>query len=54
MFQSRLGKIDEFEWWDLEKISADSGTQFTLAYLKEEFQTCGKPAYREDRKAGFI
>ena len=41
MFHSRFGKIDEFEWWDLEKISADSGTQFTLAYLKEEFQTCG-------------
>ena len=26
MFQSRLGKIDEFGWWDLEIISADAGT----------------------------
>ena len=25
MFQSRFGKIDQFGWWDLEKISADAG-----------------------------
>ena len=30
MFQSRFGKIDEFGWWNLERISADVGTQFTL------------------------
>ena len=29
MFQSRSGKIDEFGWWYLERISADAGTQFT-------------------------
>ena len=29
MFQSRFGKIDKFGWWDLERISADAGTQFT-------------------------
>ena len=29
MFQYRSRKIDEFGWWDLEKISADAGTQFT-------------------------
>ena len=29
MFQSRFGKIDQFGWWDLERISADAGTQFT-------------------------
>ena len=29
MFQSKFGKIDQFEWWDLERISADAGTQFT-------------------------
>ena len=29
MFQSRYGKIDEFVWWNLERISADAGTQFT-------------------------
>ena len=27
MFQSRFGKIEEFEWWDLEEISLDTGTQ---------------------------
>ena len=36
MFQSRFGKMDQFGWWDLERISADSGTQFTLTYFKDE------------------
>ena len=26
MFQSRFGEIDQFGWWDLERISADAGT----------------------------
>ena len=34
MFQSRFGEIDEFGWWDLEIISADAGTQFTLTEFK--------------------
>ena len=41
MFQSRLGKIDQFGWWDLDIISADAGTQFTLTEFKEECQTQG-------------
>ena len=41
MLQSRFGKIDEFGWWDLERISADAGTQFTLAEFKEQCQTRG-------------
>ena len=36
MFQSRFGKIDEFGWWDLERISGDTGTQFTSTEFKEE------------------
>ena len=40
MLQSRFGNIDEFRWWDLERISADSGKQFTLIEFKEECQTC--------------
>ena len=39
MFQSRLWKIDQFGWWDLERISADAGTQFTSMNFKEECQT---------------
>ena len=39
MFQSRFGKIDQYGWWDLERISADAGTQFTLTEFKEECQT---------------
>ena len=34
MFQSRFGKIDQFGWWDLERISADAGTHFTLTEFK--------------------
>ena len=41
MFQSRFGKIYQFGWWDLERISADAGTQFTLTEFKYECQTCG-------------
>ena len=41
MFQSRFGKIDQFGWWDLERISEDAGTQFTSKEFKEECQTRG-------------
>ena len=41
MFQSRFGQIDQFGWWDLERISADVGTQFPLTEVKDECQTCG-------------
>ena len=35
MFQSRSGEIDEFGWWNLEIISSDAGTQFTLTEFKQ-------------------
>ena len=35
IFQSISGKIDEFGWWDLERISADVGTHFTSTEFKE-------------------
>ena len=41
MFQSRFGIIDQFDWWDLERISADAGAQFTSTKFKEECQTRG-------------
>ena len=34
IFQSRFGKIDQFGWRDLERISADAGTQFTSKEFK--------------------
>ena len=34
MFQSIFGQIDQFGWWDLERISADAGTQFTSTEFK--------------------
>ena len=41
MFQSRFGKTDQFGWWDLERISADAGTQFTSTEFKEECKIRG-------------
>ena len=41
MFQSRFGEIDQFGWWNLERISADAGTQFTSTEFKDECQTRG-------------
>ena len=41
MFQYIFGKIDQFGWWDLEIISADTGTQFISFEFKGEFQTRG-------------
>ena len=35
MFQYRFGKIEEFGWWDLERISGYAGSQFNLAEFKE-------------------
>ena len=39
MFQSRFEKIDQFGWWDLERIPVDAGTQFTSTDFKYECQT---------------
>ena len=39
MFQSRFGKMDQFGWWDLERVSSYAGTQFTLAEFKDECKT---------------
>ena len=29
MFQAKSGKVDEFFWWDMERIQTENGTQFT-------------------------
>ena len=39
MFQYRFGKIDQFGCGYLERVSTDSGTQFTSTEFKEECQT---------------
>ena len=36
IFQSRFGKIYQFGWWDLERISEDAGTQFTSTEFKDK------------------
>ena len=35
MFQDRFGKVNEFGWWDLERILAGAGTQFTSTYFQD-------------------
>ena len=39
IFQARFEKMDEFGWWYLERISADSGMQFTYTKFQYECQT---------------
>ena len=39
MFQYIFEKIDKFGWWDLERISADTGSQFTSTEIEKECQT---------------
>ena len=29
MFQARFGKVDDFGWWDIERIQTYASTQFT-------------------------
>ena len=41
MLKSRFREIDQLGWWDLERISADAGTQFTSKDFKDECQTRG-------------
>ena len=41
MFQYIFGKIDEFGWWDLERISSDVGTKINSVKFHEKCQTRG-------------
>ena len=41
MFQSIFEKIDQFGWWDLERISADAVKRFTSTEFKDECKTRG-------------
>ena len=38
MFQYIFGKIDKLGWWDLERISSDSGTQLTSTKFQDKFK----------------
>ena len=40
MFQSRFGKIDQFGWWDLERISANLTFLFKLCQGKLRTYIC--------------
>ena len=50
MFQSRFGKIDQFDWWYLERVSAYAGTQLTSTEFKEECQTRGVRGTSRDER----
>ena len=40
MFQTRLGKIDEFEGWDMERIQTDDSTEFSSKEFQEGIYVC--------------
>ena len=33
MFQERFGKVDQFGWWDMERIQTYAVTKFTPKYF---------------------
>ena len=35
MFQERFRKLDEFGWWDMQRIKTDTGMQFTYKEFQE-------------------
>ena len=41
MFQARFRKVDEFSWWDMDRIKTDAGMQFTSKYLQEVLSVHG-------------
>ena len=41
MFQAIFGKVDEFGWWNMEKIQSDTGTQFTSKDIQERLSVHG-------------
>ena len=60
MFQDIFGKVDEFGWCYLGRISADTGTQFTSTDFWDELQTCSvwltfaAPEYQEMNKKVYV
>ena len=41
MFQARVGKIDEFGWWAMEKTQTYSGMHFTSKEFQEGLSVHG-------------
>ena len=41
MFHARFGKVDEFGWWNMERIQTDISTQFTSKKFQEGLSVCG-------------
>ena len=39
VFQDIFGKVDKFGWWELKRISAAAGTQFTSTELQDKCKT---------------
>ena len=38
IFQERLRKVDEFGWWDMERIQNDADTQFSsIEFQKDDY-----------------
>ena len=41
MFQAIFGKVDEFDWWDIEIIQTDADAQFTSKEFQGGLFVCG-------------
>ena len=41
MFQARFGKVEEFGWWDMERIQTDDVAQFNSKEFKEVLSVHG-------------
>ena len=41
IFQARFGKLDEFSWWDIERVKIESCTQFTSKEFQEGISVHG-------------
>ena len=35
MFQKIFGRVYELDWWDMQRIQTDAGTQFTYKEFQE-------------------
>ena len=40
-FQAIFGKVDDFGWWDMERIQTETGTKFTSKEFQEGLSVRG-------------
>ena len=43
MFKERYVEVDEFGWWDMERIQIDPSMKFTSREFQKGLPVCGVP-----------